>query len=80
MKDKLLRIYALIYNINENTDHTVQSTLIDRSFRISIYKNGYSKVKNPIHLCGRLDDKFAGFHGESSIDEIISFLEDLMNG
>lgn len=80
MKEKLLKIYGLIFAINESTDHSVQSTLIDRSFRIAIYKNGYSKVKHPIQLCGRLDDKFVRVCGaDSSINEIIECLENLLN-
>ena len=80
MKEKLLKIYGFIYEINETTDHTVQSTLLDRSLRLTIYKNGYSKVKHPIHLCGRLDDEFVRLGGvDSSMDEIIEYLENLLN-
>lgn len=78
MKEKLLKVNELIYEINETTDHLVTVFLLDRRLSIHAYINGYSELKKPVPKDGYLDDLFVGLDGNDSMDDIISFLEELL--
>lgn len=80
MKDKLLEVSALVYEVNENTDHDVMLTITKRSVRIVVWLNGFSETKQSITLSGRVDDASVRSNVvEKSLDDIILELEDLLD-
>ena len=79
MKDKLLKVVELALEVNENTDHDVMLTFINRTVRVTVFLNGFSKVKEPVHISARLDDRFVCRGGvDCSTNDIITYLNNLL--
>lgn len=77
MIDKIQDISAHVLKVNETTDHEVMLTVTNRAVHLVIWKNGFSKIKNPVALNARLDDRFVGIGNDIPVDDIIAYLEDL---